>query len=232
MEFGKVAATYGITLAAVGAVFSFLVAPFLGDYWTHWLIAGIVQAFMAATLVTASLGAIDDESPGARNAFHGAAVVILPPVALVTLSFLPLAHWPMIAWLLPGILLGFTSLTAVYGAVAEEDGEEVQVSRLDRDDDSRCDVPYCTEWSMFQVEFPAETGRKVQFKLCFGHNMEFQCESGNGKIDTLIDVKLWMNREGPWIYWGKDGGMTNDAQRATPEHVTGRPFTHTYQGRA
>ena len=218
MDFAKFAATYSVTLAAVGAFFSFLVAPFIGVYWTHWLVAGVIQAFLAATLVSMTVDSIDEDAPGARSAFHGAAVVVLPPLALATLSFLPLVHWPMIAWLIPGGALIVFGLGAVYAAVADDNDEKVRIIRLGNSDDSRCSVPYCSLRSMYQVVYPAETGRKVLFNQCFGHNAEFRVESDNGKLDTLYEVKLWMNREGPWIHWCQSEGMMNEIQNATPAH--------------
>lgn len=203
MEFARFATIYSVTLAALGAAFSLCVVPFLEVHWAHWITAGIIQLLVAGSIVFVRLASNPDDAPGALNTAHGVAVVVLPLLALVALSIAPLFQWPMIAWLLPGGVLAFAGMVAAFAAIYDDAAHDAGVSftRLDNDYNGRCDVPDCSEWSMYRVKFPTKQSRSVEFELCFGNYMEFRVESESGNINTLEDVKLWMNRSGPWIHW-------------------------------
>ena len=200
MEFARFATFYTVTLAALGAAFSFAVSPFLGVHWAHWLIAGIIQAVVAATIFMTWLASDPDDAPGVLNPVHGVSVVLLPPVTLFALAILPLAHWPMVAWLLPGGVLAFMSMGVAYAAIGEEDSgpEEVSHKRVNYSSNTLCEVPRCSELSTHETKFPIERGRSVEVEMCLGHNMEFRVEIKDGTIKTYDDLKYWMNYRAPW----------------------------------
>ena len=231
MELARFATIYTVALAAIGNAFSFLIAPFLGVYWTHWLIAGLIQIFLVATIVLVGLAADADRAPGARSTFHRVSVLVFPLLTTACLSFLPLAHWPVIVWLLPSIASAFMSLGAVIAAVMEDDGRKVYITRLDDSNGSLCDIPFCMRWSTYSVKFPTGQGNRVRFELCFGHHMEFRAEREDGKLDTYENIKLWMNREDPWIRWAM---RRHDKRNANPDlaHRVSLQRTAAIQGAA
>ena len=205
MEFARFATFYTVTFAALGAAFSFVVSPFLGVHWAHWLIAGIIQAMVVGTIVMSRLASDPDDAPGVLNPVHGVAVVLLPPVTLFALAILPLAHWPMVAWLLPGGVLAFMSMGVAYAAIGEEDTgpEEVSFTRLDNSYSGLCEAPPCSATAWYAVKFPTELKRTVHFELCFGHYMEFQACNKAGLIKTYDDLRYWMNHRTPCVNQGK-----------------------------
>ena len=200
MEFARFATFYTVTFAALGAAFSFAVSPFLGVHWAHWLIAGIIQAMVVGTIVMTWLASDPDDAPGVLNPVHGVSVVLLPPVTLFALAIMPLAHWPMVAWLLPGGVLAFMSMGVAYAAIGEEDAgpEEVSHKRVNYSSNTLCEVPRCSELSTHETKFPIERGRSVEVEMCLGHNMEFRVEIKDGTIKTYDDLKYWMNHRAPW----------------------------------
>ena len=205
MEFARFATFYTVTLAALGAAFSFAVSPFLGVHWAHWLIAGIIQSMVVATLVMARLASDPDDAPELLNPVHGAAVVLLPPVTLFALAIMPLAHWPMVAWLLPGGVLAFMSMGVAYAAIGEEDAgpEEVSYKRVNYSSNTLCEVPRCSELSTHEAKIPTGQRRSVEVEMCLGHNMEFRVEIDQGRIKTYDDLKYWMNHRAPRSRIGK-----------------------------
>lgn len=209
MDFAKFATNYSIIFAVFGALFCLLIAPFNGVYWSHWLIGGAIHALFAAELVAIGLFLDGHRPRGARNTFHGATLIISAPLAVATIAFLPLMHWPMIAWLLPGILILFIWMVAWFAAVEEDDDFQVRTTKQDHVDRGRCYYRHCAEPSWYAIATTDKNGREVWFDLCFGHNLELQsvCEVKIGERDlydsmfnTQLDVYAAMRWIRRWIF--------------------------------
>ena len=204
MELARFAATYGTTLAAVGAAFSFTVAPSLGVYWTHWLVAGIILLLMLAfALLMNGASGFGREDADGCNLLYGAAIVLVTPLTVGLLTFVPLTHSPMLLWLLPAIVLILIWLALL----AEVDGPDVRVveTRLAGIDGSHCcfrhtggKLKYEREWAMYEVEVTAQNGSEVRIEICFGHRMEFMSWRSQGRLDKYDDIMTWIRSEGRW----------------------------------
>ena len=193
MEFARFAVTYNQALAVFGAAFCLLVAPFFGVYWGHWLTGCIFQVLVAVVLSAMRPGP-DDFAIGVHDTRHLLAVLIVPLLALATISFLPLAHWPMAAWLIPGVALTVGNLILLFAAVVDDYDAEVHVTELTSNYGGHCYVPHCNEWSRYAVDVSDAEHSEVRFELCFGHNREFKSKRDDFELCTYESIVLWMRR--------------------------------------
>lgn len=117
MEFARFATAYSITLAGVGAAFSFVVSPFFGVQWTHWLTAGVIQLLTLAFALVATFGGEAPEGPDGCRPVYGTALILIAPLTVGILAFVPLTHAPLLLWMLPGIFFLFIWIGALGAAV-------------------------------------------------------------------------------------------------------------------